>query len=166
MLNEMMNYLQEPDLDDIKLTVADESAIFLASMQEACTPEEYNTLVMENLTALEMYGLIDSAEVATEAQKIMYKKTKQQTMTAEQNKAVMRMAKRLNLPEYQKYRKYIKLAFEEREKLRRKLGAKAKVEVKRSMSSAKRKASSMNGGANSDQLMKKIKERADANKKN
>lgn len=165
MIDAMMNFLTEPNLDEIQATPADEAAIFLTAMQEACTPEEFNSLVMENMTTLELYGLIDDAEVATEAQKIVYKQTKQQTLTREQNKMVMRLAKRLGLPEYQKYRKYILAARKERDKMRQKLASKAKQEVKRSMSNAKRKASSMNGGKNSDQLMSKIKSRAEANKK-
>lgn len=164
MIDQMLNFLGEPDLDQIQATPADESAVFLSAMQEACTKDEYNTLVMENATDLEMYGLIDDADVATEStKKIVYKQTKQQSFTREQNKMCMRMAKRLNLPEYQKYRKYIQAAKVEREKIRKKLGSKAKQETKRALTNAKRKASTMNSG-NSDKLMKKISERAAANK--
>lgn len=164
MIEQFTNYLGDPDLDSIQATPADESAVFLTAMQEACTKEEYNTLVMENAVDLELYGLIDSAEIATEAtKKIVYKQSNQQTFTREQNRMCMRMAKRLNLPEYQKYKKYITAAMIEREKIRQKLGSKAKQETKRAMTNAKRKASTMNSG-NSDKLMKKISERAAANK--
>lgn len=164
MIDAMMDYLTEPNLDDFHASPADESAIFLAAMQESCTAEEYQTLVMESATELELYGLINSADIATEAQKIVYKQTKQQQLTREQNRMVMRMGKRLDLPEYRRYKKFITLALQERNKLRQRLGSKAKQEVKRSMANSKRKASSMNS-ANSDKLMQKIKQRAAANEK-
>ena len=58
-----MNYLNETNVEDVTLDAADESAIFLAALQDTCTPEEYESLVMENATELELYGLIESANI-------------------------------------------------------------------------------------------------------
>ena len=161
MMNELMSYLNEGDVEDISLDAADESAIFLAAMQEECTAEEYNALVMENATELALYGLIDNADIVTEAKKISYKQTKQLTFTREQSRAVMRLARKNNDPEYKKYKMYHAKMKESRDKLRTKYGSKAKTEAKQIINGARRKASSMNsvtGKTISDKMDKRIKE--------
>lgn len=162
----MMNYLNEDNCnpDDIVLDAADESAIFLAALQDTCTAEEYNDLVMENLTELELYGLIESAEVVTEGLKIIkHKVTKQENLNREQAKAAFRLARKADDSEMKKYNKHRKLMIESREKIFKKYGAKAKSEARRVIQGAKRKASSMpststTGMSITEKMDKKINE--------
>lgn len=166
MMNEMMNYLNEENCnpDDITLDHADESAIFLAALQDACTAEEYNDLVMENLTELELYGLIESAEVVTEGLKIIkHKVTKQENLNREQAKAAFRLARKANSSEWKKYKMHREKMIENREKIFQKFGFKAKSEAKRVLQGAKRKASSMpatslTGKSITEKMDKKIAE--------
>lgn len=163
MINDVMNFLSEDsvNVDDIKLSPADESAIFLTALQDTCTEEEYNQLVMEGAAELALYGLIDDANIVTEAQKISYKVTKQMTFSREQKRAALRLARKADCNEWKLYHKYRTLMIEQREKIYAKFGSKAKTEAKRVIQNSKRKASSMNsvnGKTITDKMDKKIKE--------
>lgn len=136
-----MNLLSETDVDDIQLTPADETAILLTALQDVCTEEEYNDLVMEGATELALYGLIESPEIVTEAKKIVYKQTKQMNLNREQTKAALRMAKKANSPEWKRYHKHRTLMIEAREDIIRKYNSRAKTEAKKVLKNAKRKAS-------------------------
>ena len=164
MVNELMNYLNEENvnIDDLTLDAADESAVFLAALQDTCTPEEFNSLVMENLTELELYGLIDSAEVAQEGFKIVkHKITKQENLNREQAKAAFRLAKKANSPEWKAYTKARTKMKEARAKIFTKFASKSKSEARKVLQNSKRKASNMpsvTGKTISDKIDKKIKE--------
>ena len=162
MMDEIMNYLNEENVDDLQLSTADESAIFLAALQDVCTEEEYNALVMENATELALYGLIDDADMVTEATKIVkHKITKQENLNREQGKAALRLARKANSAEWKKYHKGRVMMKEAKAAIYKKYGSKAKGEAKKVIQGAKRKAASMNtvtGKTISDKMDKKIKE--------
>lgn len=163
MMDDVMNFLKEDnaDIDSVTLSPADESAIFLTALQDTCTEEEYNDLVMEHASELALYGLIDDSNIVTEAQKITYKLTKQSTFSREQKRAALRLARKADCTEWKLYHKYRTLMIEQREKIYAKFGSKAKSEAKKVMQNSKRKASSMNsvtGKTIADRMDKKIKE--------
>lgn len=157
-----MNYLEDDNIVDIVLDAADESAIFLAALQDTCTPEEFESLVLENTTELELYGLIDDAESAMEAIKIVkHKITKQENLNREQAKACFRMAKKANCSEWKRYHLYRTKMKAERDKIFAKFGSKAKAEAKKVVNNSRRKASSMNsvtGKTITEKMDKKIEE--------
>ena len=162
MSNDVMNFLETASIEDVKLTPADEAAIFLAALEDACeTPEEFNQLVMENATELELYQLIPDASIVTEAKKIVYKQTKAMNLGREQSKAALRMAKNANTADWKKYQRGRQMMLEARENIFNKFQGKAKQEAKKVVSGAKRKASSMNsttGKSITEKMDKKIKE--------
>lgn len=156
------NFLDEVNADSIELDKADESAILLTALEDACTPEEFQ-LVMEHLHELELYGLIESAEIATEAKKIVYKQTKQMNLDREQSKAALRLAKKANTASWKKYQRGRKMMLEAREEIFKQFGSKGKTEAKKVLSNSRKKASSMKGNTVtgktiSDKLDKKINE--------
>ena len=161
MMDEIMNYLSEDDVDNITLDAADESAIFLTALQDVCTPEEYEELVLENATELALYGLIENADMVTEAKKIVYKQTKEMNMNREQARAALRLAKKADSVDYKQYKKYRNLMIQARNKIYAKYGAKAKTEAKKVLQNSKRKASASNsvtGSTITKKMDKKIKE--------
>lgn len=167
MIDQVMNFLNEKNInvDDITLDAADESAIFLAALEDACDTEEEFQLVMEAAVELALYGLIEDAEIATEAKKIVYKQTKQMNLNREQAKAALRLAKKANSPEYQRYKKHRMAMMEEREKIFAKFGPKAKTEAKKVINNAKKKASSMNSVTGKTIVAKMDKKIAEMEKK-
>ena len=169
MLEQLQNYLNEENIniDDIQLEAADEAAIFLAALQDVCTVEEYNTIVNESATELALFGLIDNAEIVTEAKKIVYKQTKQMNMNREQAKAALQLAKKANTPEWKQYKKHRQAMIAARNKIYEKFNSKAKTEAKKVLNNSKRKASAMNsvtGKAIVEKMDKKIKEVESQNK--
>ena len=168
MLSEMMNYLSEDniDVDNIQLDAADESAIFLAALQDVCTAEEYNELVMENTTELALFGLIENADIVTEAKKIVYKQTKTMNMNREQAKAALRLAKKANDPLWTKYQKHRSQMIDCREKIFAKYGTKGKTEAKRVLNNSKKKASSANSVTGKTIVAKMDKKISEMEKKN
>lgn len=165
--NDMFGFLNEIPVEEVQLTPADESAIFLAALEDMCTPEEFKNIVLENATELELYGLIDDASIVTEAKKIMYKQTKQMDMNREQAKACIRMAKNANDSDWQKYHKGRSMMLESRENIYRKYGSRAKTEARKVLSDARRKASSMKTqvGANiTEKLDRKVAQVNSGNK--
>lgn len=138
------DFLDEMNADDVTLDKADESAILLTALEDACTPEEFQ-LVMENLHELELYGLIESAEIATEAKKIVYKQTKQMNLNREQSKAALRLAKKANTASWKKYQRGRAMMLEGREEIFKQFGSKGKTEAKKVLNNSKKKASSMKG---------------------
>lgn len=156
------DFLDEVNADSIELDKADESAILLTALEDECTPEEFQ-LVMENLHELELYGLIESASIATEAKKIVYKQTKQMNLDREQSKAALRLARKANTASWKAYQKGRKMMQEARDDIFKQFGSKAKSEAKKVLSNSKKKASSMKGNTVtgktiSDKLDKKINE--------
>lgn len=170
MMENMMKFLteevatesavEEINVDDIELDAADESAIFLAAMMDACESEqEFNELVLENATTLALYGLIEDPEIVTEAKKIMYKQTKTMNLNREQSKAALRFAKKANSSDWKLYAKYRKAMMEAREKIFAKWASKSKSEAKKVLANAQRKASSMPKTESSDKLLDKISDK-------
>ena len=160
MLNEMMNYLGG-NTEEVQLSPADEAAIFLAALEDVCTVEEFNELVMESATELALFGLIENPDIVTEAKKIVYKQTKEMNMNREEGKAALRIAKSLDTPEWKQYKKHREAMLEAKEKIYAKHGSKAKQEAKRVINNSKRKASAMNsvtGKTIVDKMDKKINE--------
>lgn len=157
-----MNYLNEPNIEDLTLDAADESAIFLAALQDTCTPEEYEQIVVEGATELELYGLIENADAVTEATKIVkHKITKQENLNREQSKAALRLAKKANSAEWKQYNLHRTKMKEARAKIMQKYASKSKTEAKKVLQNSKRKASSMNsvtGRSIQEKMDKKIKE--------
>ena len=165
-LDDFLNIEAEINVDNIVLTAADESAILLTILKDTCTEDEYNEIVTEGAVELELYGLIDSAEIVMEAQRNIVKLNKQAAFNREEAKACFRIAKRANDPHYTKYKKFNDLRKAEREYIYQKYGAKAKMEAKKVIQNARRKASSMsskNGKSIVDKMDKRI---AAANKDN
>ena len=164
MVNELMNYLNDENvnIDDLSLDAADESAIFLSALRDTCTEEEFNSLVMENTTELELYGLIDNADIVTEGFKIVkHKITKQENLNREQAKAAFRLAKKANSAEWKAYTKHREKMIEARNKIFTKYASKAKSEARKVIQNAKNKASNMSsvtGKTISEKMDKKIKE--------
>ena len=149
--------IDEIDVDDIELDAADESAIFLAAMMDACESEqEFNELVMENAVSLAMFGLIEDPEIVTEAKKIVYKQTKSMNLNREQSKAALRFAKKADSSDWKLYAKYRKAMKEARERIFAKWASKSKTEAKKVLANAGRKASSMPKTEASDKLLEKI----------
>lgn len=163
MMSEMNNLLtqdSEINIDNIQLTPADESAILLSALRDTCANEdEYNALVMEGAIEMELYGLIDSAAIVTEAQRNIVKLNKQANFSREESKACFRLAKRANDPHYAKYKKYNDLRKAEREYIYTKYASKGKTEAKAVINNSRRKASSMpskTGKSIVDKMDKKI----------
>ena len=150
------------DADTVELDKADESAILLAALEDACTPEEF-AVIMENSTELELYGLIESASIATEAKRIVYKQTKQMNLNREQSKAAFRLAKKAGAACWKGYHKARVKMIKFRNEIFDKFGPRAKSEAKRVVSGARKKASAMSGNTVtgktiSEKLDKKVKE--------
>ena len=157
-----MGYLNEDNVDDIVLDSADESAILLAALQDVCTEQEYQELVLENTHELALYGLIDNPDMVQEAATIVkHKITKAENLNREQSKAALRLAKKQNSAEWKNYQKYRKKMIEEREKIFAKYNSKAKTEARKVVANSKRKSSSMTsvtGRTIDAKLDKKVKE--------
>ena len=156
------SFLDEMNADDVTFDKADESAVLLAALEDTCTPEEFQ-LVMDNLHELELYGLIESADIATEAKKIVYKQTNQMNLNREQSKAALRLAKKANTASWKKYQRGRTMMLEAREEIFKQFGSKGKSEAKKVISNSRKKASSMKGNTVtgktiSDNLDKKINE--------
>ena len=117
---------------------------------------------MENATELELYGLIESASIVTEATKIVkHKITKKENLNREQAKAALRLAKKANDSLWKQYSMHRSKMKEARAKIMDKYGSKSKTEAKKVLQNSKRKASSMNtvtGKTIQAKMDKKIKE--------
>lgn len=160
--NNIQDFIDEVNVDEVELDAADESAILLTALESVCTPEEFQ-VILENLTELELYGLIDSAEIATEAKKIVYKQTRQMNLNREQSKAALRFAKKANTAGWKKYVRGRKLMLEGRQECFQQFQSKSKSEAKKIVSGARKKSAAMKGSTVtgrviSDKLDKKIKE--------
>lgn len=160
-----MDFIESLNVDNVHLTQADESAIVLEALQDSCTEEEWK-VIMENLTELELYGIIANEniqEIATEAKRIVIKETKQMDLNREQSKAAFRLAKNANAMCWKKYKKARTKMLAARQEIFEKYGPKAKMEARRVIMNARKKSSNMNGNTVtgktiSDKLDSKVKE--------
>lgn len=153
------------DPDKIELTSADEAAIFLAALESVSTPDEYKAIVTENAVELELYQLIDSASVATEAHRYVVTKTRKWDMNREEKKAALRLAAKADSSDYRQYVYHRGKMIEYRTKIFEKFGAKARMEAKRIVQNSRRKASSMNSNVGKSIVDKMDKKIAEATKK-
>lgn len=146
--------------DDVVLTPADESYIFLEALRSECTPEEFNELAIESATELELYGLIDSADSAMEGQRNIVKLNKFATLSSVQKRTAIRIGARKNDPDYKIYKKHRDAMIKAREKLFTKFASQSKSEAKKIMTNSKHKASAMStpkGKSIADKMDKAIK---------
>jgi len=134
---------EDVDIENIELSEAEESALFLTALREECTNEEYNQLIMENAQEFELYGIIDSAEVATEALKNIVKFNKIANFNRIQKRAAITLAAKAGSPLYEKYALYRKKMIEFRVKIYEKFASASKKAAKTAISNSRRKASSI-----------------------
>jgi len=147
--------------DEVKLDAADESAIFLAALEASCTPEEFDRIVKEHATELELYQLIDSASVATEARRYLVTKSRQWDLNREEKKAAIRLAAKADTTDYRQYIYHRKKMITYRTKIYEKFGAKARSIARQIIQNSRRRASSMNspvGKSIVDKMDKRIEE--------
>lgn len=146
-MDEFMNFLNENadvDVDSISLEgTGAEAEIFLTALRDECTPEEFNAIVTEAATELELYGLIDSADIATEAQKNIVRLNKAAVFNRTQKRTALRLAERAKDQLFDKYSKFRKRMIEYRLKIYDKYGNKAKSEARKIIANSRRKASAM-----------------------
>lgn len=135
------------DVENAQLTPADESMIFMAALRDECTPDEFDALVKESATEMELYGLIDTADIATEAQRNIVKLNKIAQFNRTQKRTAIRLAASAHDQLFEKYAKFRKLMIGYRLKIYGKYGNKAKSEARKIIANSRRKASSMNSAS-------------------
>lgn len=147
-LKDMLN-LDTPEIsvDDASLSAADESMLFLSALRDECTEEEYNALVTESAIEMELYGLIDTADIATEAQKNIVRLNKIANFNKIQKRTAIRLAANSKDQLFDKYSKFRKLMIAYRIKIYEKYGNKAKGEARKIITNSRRKASSISSSA-------------------
>lgn len=148
---------EEPAFESVSIDgdIAVETELFLTAMMESCTPEEFEELVTDAAPTLEMYGVIENAEAAMEAQKNIVKLNKKAKMDSLWKKAAIRLAEKTNDTEYKKYRKYRDLMLESRTKIFAKYETKARKAARDAMANSRRKASNI-GGSTGKSIVDKI----------
>lgn len=136
-------------IDEVSLLgdSAMESEIFMEALREECTPEEYNAIMEDSAVEMALYGLIDDADVAMEANRTIVKMSKQGSFNRIEKRAAIRLAQKAQDSLYEKYAKYRKLFIEFRDKIYQKYGTKAKTEAKKILQNSRRKATSMPSAA-------------------
>lgn len=122
-----------------------ETEIILTAIRESCgSDEEFAELMNEAATEMALYGVIDDAEVATEAsKKIIITDFKAANFNRIQKRTAIRLAMINNDQLYAKYRKYRDLFMQTREAIYKKYGNKAKQETKKILMNARRKSANM-----------------------
>lgn len=136
-----------PSIDDLTLEGHGliESEIVLTAIRESCnSDEEYAELMDEVATEMALYGVIEDADVATEAaKKIVITDFKAANFNRIQKRTAIRLAAINNDALYAKYRKYRDLFLQAREAIYKKYGSKAKQETKKILINARRKSANM-----------------------
>lgn len=153
----MQDFMNEYNTTEVEFNAADEAAIFLDALHAECNEDEWN-LVLENMTELEIYGLIPDAEAATEAaKKVAYKVTKQMNMNRETAKACLRSAERKQTAAWKKYHKARVQMIEARNMIYKQEAAVGKKAAKATLNNARKKASAMKGNTvTGDMIYNKI----------
>ena len=140
-----MAEMQSPDDISVVGYPAIESEIVLEAIRSECASDnEFATLMESASIELGLYGVIDDADVATEAAKrIVVKDWK----TANFNRIVKRTSIRMAMVAgdslYSKYKMYRDKLIDTRDKIYIKYGNKAKVETKKILANARNKAAAM-----------------------
>lgn len=134
-----------------------ESEIVLSALRDQCeSDKEFCELVTENAMQMGLYGIIDDPEAAIEAtKKIIIQDYKNVKLNRLAGRAAIRMAKKANSPDYQKYKKHRDLMLMFRSKIFKKYGAKGKVEAKKILQNAMRKSTNI-GGKGGKSITEKI----------
>lgn len=156
----LQEFLNEYNTTEVEFDAADEASIFLSALKSECSEDEWK-LVLENMTELEIYGLIPNAEVATEAaKKVAYKVTKQMNMNRETAKAALRSAEKKQTAAWKRYHKARVMMLEARNDIYKQEAAVARKAAKATLSNARKKASAMKGNTvTGDMIYKKIGDR-------
>lgn len=141
-LSAMLNS-DDTNIDDLSLDPAEESAIFIATIMESMGPEETLSFVSDHADELYAYGLIDNPEAAVEATKNIVRLNKQANLDRETTLCAIRLARKANDAGYKLYRKGRDMMLKGREQIMTKFGNKAKMEAKKNINNAKRKAANM-----------------------
>jgi len=150
--NESLLDLEDDDIIDGAL----EAEIFLAALREECeNEEEYDRIATECATELELYGLIHSAEIVTEARKNIVKLNKEANYSKIEKRTAIRLAEKDNSSLYKAYIKGRKLMIAARIKIYERYLSKARPIAKKIIANSRRKASAMKsaGGATITQKM-------------
>ncbi len=147
-----------------------ESEVVLTAVRESCgSDEEYEELMLDAATEMALYGVIEDAEVATEASKrIVITDFKAANFNRIEKRAAIRLAKVNEDQLYAKYRKYRDLFLEVREAIYKKYASKAKMETRRILRNSKRNAANMpsaNGRTIVDKIDKQIEKTSTDSKK-
>lgn len=126
-----------------------ESEIILDAIRCECNSDaEFASLMESAGIEMGLYGIIDNADVATEAAKRLVIKD---WKTANFNRIAKRTAIRMSMVNgdalYTKYKMYRDKLIETRDKIYQKYGNKAKVEAKKILANARNKAGAMNSTA-------------------
>ena len=152
MSEESVTFEDDSDFDDDSLDSATESSMFLDMMMESCDDlDEFQDLVTENAYDWEMYGLIDDAQSALEATKVMrVENWKEKNRKRLINRECIRIAMKKGDPNYTKYKKYRDLMREYREKLFEKYTPMATRNVKAAQQNARHKAANMHTAGGKD----------------
>lgn len=140
---------EEPAFESVTIDgdIAVETELFLTAMMESCTPEEFETIVVDMAPTLEMYGVIENAEAAMEAQKNIVKLNKKAKMDSLWKKAAIRLAEKAQDVEYKKYRKHRDLMLQSRTKIFAKYETKARKAARDAIANSRRKASNIGGNS-------------------
>lgn len=130
-----------------------ETEIFLMSMEELLTPEEFSEIVIEGATQLELYGIITDATIVEESysianeasynKKVVIKQTKDSVMDKIQKRTCIRIEQEQNSSLWLQYHKGRTMMIDAREKMYKKNMSKARSLTMQSMQNSARKASAM-----------------------
>ena len=157
--------------DDEILTSGMESLIFLDTLRETCTKEEFSSFLNENKTELELYGLVDpdaiareswlgdedDEEPATEARNIV-RLNRDANIAREEARIAIGLAKKSKDQLYKYYKKYSDLKRQFRDKIYAKYGNRAKPLARKAVLNARNRASVMNT-SNGTTIVNKIDNR-------
>lgn len=126
-----------------------EDEIVLEAIRLECNSDaEFKELLESAGTEMALYGVIDNADIATEAaKKIVVTNWKAANFNRIAKRTAIRMAMVNNDQLYTKYKKYRDLVIEYREKIYTKYGNKARVEARKIIKNSRNKAANMNSNA-------------------
>lgn len=148
--------------DEEMLTPGMESILFLEALRATCaSEEEYKTILSENATELQLYGVVDPVaiaresyededgeeeEIATEAKNIV-RLNKQARVSTEVARISIGLAKKANDPLYKQYHKYSVLKRQFREKIYAKYGSRATPLARKAVANGRNRAAMINSPA-------------------
>lgn len=149
---EELSGVKDPNSCTVIGDAAFESEVVLMALEGECqTPEELTQLIETGATEMAMYGLINNPQVATEAvKKIQIDNWKEANFNRIAKRTAIRMAMVNGDALYTKYKKYRDLLIENRDKIYKKYGAKAKVEARKIIKNARNKAANMTSATGKD----------------